>query len=118
MRKKYDSFSLQRRKYEDLVWPETEESALAQKFLTPLIKNGVPHYIDNINAKINILKVGSCVLPIAIIDEHYDNSYVCSPYGHYVLYALDSKHLFERKSVKMVIDKLVHKLERYCAMGK
>lgn len=107
-----------RENIDELVWPESEESTYAKKFLIPFIKNGIDHYIDNIEAKIQALAFDSHVIPITIIDEKYENSFVCSPYGHYVSYALEATHIFEKKALKLIVGSFVKKFGSLLRYGK
>lgn len=68
-------------------WPLTEEGAYAKKFLEPLVKEGVHRFVNNIDTEMGILIVGDLSLPVTINDAQYDNSFVCSPFGHYVSYS-------------------------------
>ena len=79
-----------RSNFEELPWPNTVEAKETRAFLTPLIQDGVGKYIDNIHTSLMALCVDNLVLPISINDAEYANSYVCSPYGQYVLYAAES----------------------------
>jgi hypothetical protein len=83
-----------------IVWPNNEEGAYAKKFLLPLLKNGVHHYIDNIRTELKILKIGETILPITINDAQYENSYVCSPFSYYISYALESMDVIKTKWIK------------------
>lgn len=74
---------------DSLSWPSTEDGAYAHKVLYPLIKNGVRHYIDNIDTEMKVLRIDDLVLPITVNESQYENSYVCSPYGHYVIYTFE-----------------------------
>jgi hypothetical protein len=71
---------------DSLCWPETKEGAYANKFLKPLIKRGIAHYIDNIEGDLYALKIEEFVLPILVAQENYTNSHVCSSYGQYISY--------------------------------
>ena len=75
----YDDASI-----DSLPWPATEEGEFARKFLTPLMKNGVRHYVENIDTKLSVLTIDDIVIPLTINDAEYENSYVCSPYSQYV----------------------------------
>jgi hypothetical protein len=85
---------------DQLDWPETAEGLYAKKYFTPLIKNGIQNYVENINASLCILQIKDRVLPLLIVDNEYENSYVCSPYGHYVLLGLESLHLFNNRIIR------------------
>jgi hypothetical protein len=87
---------------DQLVWPASSDGEYARKFLTPLIKNGIHHYIENIDAEMQVLRVNNRVFPLVVTNNCYETSYVCSPYGHYISYASESLHLIEGKFIKVL----------------
>lgn len=95
----YDAKNLDR-----CPWPENEEGQYSKKFLEPIIREGVTHFVDNIETQMGVLIVEDQVFPITINDSQYTNSFVCSPYTHYVSYAsvvLDKlKNPFLKKTVE------------------
>ncbi len=68
-------------------WPQTQEGAYAKKFLAPIVKLGAKHFVANIETQFAVLCDGNIALPITINYEEYDNSFVCSPFSHYVSYS-------------------------------
>ncbi len=96
-----------------LEWPETEEASYAKRFLEPLIKNGISSYVDNICADVFALKIEQFVLPIVVATGNYENAYICSPYGHYVvLGGVQSTQLIENPVLSKVIQNLLKGLGR------
>lgn len=83
-----------------LPWPNTDAGQFAKRYLYPFVKKGSRHFIENVNAEIRVLQIDDHVLPLVIVDNNYDNSYICSPYAHYVSLALDKLHLFKRPFIK------------------
>lgn len=79
-----------------LRWPVTEDGRYARNLLQPFIRDGVKSYIDNVDTRLLVLQCGEAVLPVTINEQEYDNSYVCSPYTHYITYA--AEELRELKS--------------------
>jgi hypothetical protein len=96
--KLYDSTSI-----DTICWPNSEEGDFAKRILTPFIKNGLHHYIDNVHTELKLLKMGDLILPLTINQEEYDNSYVCSPYGYYISYALESIDIITNKALRKLI---------------
>jgi hypothetical protein len=74
-------------------WPETQAGDYAKRFLMPLIQQGIGLHIKNVHAEVYALKVDQHVLPLVEAKEDADNSYVCSPYGHYFGNFAQSAHL-------------------------
>jgi hypothetical protein len=73
----------------ELVWPDTPDGRYAQSLLPALINQGTLAYIDNIDAEVQVLKLGDLVFPLVIANPlaRIKNSYVCSPACHYLDYA-------------------------------
>jgi hypothetical protein len=95
---------------DSLEWPNTEEGAYARRFLKPLIKNNISHYVNNITGDVYALKIDDLIFPIIVAHENYKNSHVCSSYGQYITYAKDSLQLVGHplfaKLLKTLIDGL------------
>lgn len=103
--KLYDAHNI-----DGLSWPETAQGQFARQFLFPLVKEGTRAFIENVDTKMVALAVGDVVLPVTINDAQYENSYVCSPYGHYVSCALEAieqvKNPVIAKSVRCLVNGL------------
>lgn len=70
-----------------LIWPDTVDGNYARCYLLPLVMNGAQVYVQNAHeTTMMVAKVGDVVLPISVTDFHPDNSFVCSPYSHYISY--------------------------------
>ena len=103
---------------DQLVWPETDEGMFAKKYFTPLVSHGVDHYIKNIKASLSILKVNDRVFPILVVDNEYENSYVCSPYGHYIQLGLESLHLVDNRFLKAGAEKSLKSIGKILKRGR
>lgn len=101
-----------------LVWPNTDAGQFAKRYLLPLIKNGPNRFIDNINAEMQVLQIDNHVLPILIVDDHYENSYVCSPYGHYVSLALDKLYIFKKPLIRKAAEVTLKILGKMLRKGR
>ena len=79
-----------------ITWPQTPDGDYARRYLLPMMMDVPQKYIKNIhNTQLMLAKVDNIILPITISDFHPDNSYICSPYSHYVSYGglEEVKHL-------------------------
>lgn len=54
------------------------------------------------------------VLPISINEEEYVNSYVCSPYSHYVTYAKEELVLIQQRWLKFALKTLINCFGVFC----
>lgn len=83
---------------------ELQNGDLAEiDYLKCLVQHSVSHYIDNISAKVNLLKINDQLFPLLIASNNYEDSYVCSPYGHYISLALESLFLLKNKWLKKAV---------------
>lgn len=101
-----------------LPWPDTEDGQYAKRFLIPLVKNGVQHYIDNIDTEIFVLTIDDLVLPLTVNDAQYQNSYVCSPYGQYVAYALEYVNNLKNQVIQLPLKLLIRSLGKLLKLGR
>lgn len=96
-----------KRNIECLVWPDTKDGEYAKKYLVPFIRDGVKSYIKNVDTEMMILQIGEYIIPITINNEEYENSYVCSPYTHYVSYALEELHELKKPVLEHVLSGII-----------
>ncbi len=102
-----------------LEWPETEHGSYAKRFLEPLVKNGIQHYIHNIQAEISILKIDDFIFPVIVPTErHNDNSYVCSPYQHYITFGKQNVNLIPNPFIVSMVKPLVDLLGKMVKIGR
>jgi hypothetical protein len=68
-------------------WPDSADGQYACAYLSPLLAQGPGRYVANAHrTEVQVLRAGALTLPLTVSDFHPDNSYVCSPYSHYVAY--------------------------------
>lgn len=72
---------------DQIAWPETEDSRYAKRYLLPFLSDGPQTYIRNVhNTELMVAQVGETIVPLTVTHFHPDNSYICSPYSHYISY--------------------------------
>ena len=90
---------------DDLKWPDNPQAHTARKYLRPLIRNGVKHYIRNTDVRMLALKIDDMVLPVTICDKPcYEDSYIASPYTHYISYVREEIIRLKKPGIKIVLD--------------
>lgn len=100
---------------DQLPWPDTIDGAYAKGYLLPLIKQGTSHFIDNVHTTYMALLIdGHIVLPLSLNEQEYDNSYVCSPYGHYVKYAKEELAVLRQPSLRRCLAWLIDGFGMLC----
>lgn len=88
---------------DELVWPDTPDGQYAKNYLLPMVKHTTTAYIKNVKTKLYILSLDHLILPVTVNDEDYENSYVCSPYTHYVSYAIEELRELKNPLVEAVL---------------
>ena len=86
-----------------LNWPASEDGDYARRYLVSFIQHGPQTYIRNVRTRLRVLRVGDTLLPITLNEHHPDNSYVCSPYTHYVSYAQEELVNLDNPAVERVL---------------
>lgn len=90
----------------DLIdWTCKKEGEYIRDYFAPILKNGVELYIANVKTTVYLLEIDELVLPVTVNEKEFENSYVCSPYTHYISYA--KEELWELKMP--VVEKILSK---------
>ncbi|BAZ33254.1 hypothetical protein NIES4074_57640 [Cylindrospermum sp. NIES-4074] len=70
-----------------LPWTDSEVATLTKNYWVPLMKAGSSTFINNVNTQPLALTIDDLVLPVTVNYKELENSYVCSPYSHYITYS-------------------------------
>jgi hypothetical protein len=70
--------------YRILLEPETE---LLQRWFRPILEHGSTVCAPNLQTEFAFLQTPTMELPLSINETEWDNSWICSPWNHYVTYA-------------------------------
>lgn len=73
----------------DLPWKQMREGERIRDYLTALVREGTTPYIANVDTEVMVLTIDDLAIPLTINDREYQNSYICSPYAHYITLALE-----------------------------
>lgn len=92
---------------DSIILPETEDAKYAFDYLSPMIKNGIDKYIKNVHADFKILVIDDIVMPLAITNSKYKNSYVASFYSHYIGYTLEEVQKIKNIPLKFCLQILL-----------
>lgn len=60
---------------------------LLRRWFGPLLEQGTTWCAPNLETRLAFLRVGEIELPLTINEAEWDNSWICSPWTHYVSYA-------------------------------
>jgi hypothetical protein len=92
-----------RNNIDELPWPNTEDGQYAMRFLLPMVQQSVSHLIKNAQTELMVLTMDEHVIPITINEKEYANTYVCSPYTHYISYAKEELILLESRFAERIL---------------
>ena len=95
-----------------LNWPDSESGRLGKSYLLPLLIHGTKHYINNVDTELLVLSVGDSIIPLTVNNQEWSNSYVCSPYTHYITYAKEEVHKLKNKPLEMLLNILLFAIDR------
>jgi len=80
-------------------WPDTEYGRYARKYLSPIAAAGSEAFVRNVCTKLVVMSVDGIPVPVTVNDAEYANSYVCSPFTHYVSYAKQELSLLQSRAL-------------------
>lgn len=99
-------------------WPDTEDGRYARDYLLPLLREGTARYIANTETRLMVLRIDDMVLPVTVNEAEYGNSYVCSPYTHYIAYAIQELAMLQKPWLEHALKVLLRGLGLLCRATK
>jgi hypothetical protein len=69
---------------EDIRITQQPVSTMAQAWFGPLLEHGSTFAADNLRTELSFLQVENLEFPLSCNDHDWDNSWVCSPWTHYI----------------------------------
>ncbi|WP_379153535.1 GNAT family N-acetyltransferase [Paenibacillus sp. sgz5001063] len=100
-------FEYDRNSLRELQWPDTDYGRHAQQYISAMLEHPAEHYFTNVRTTIRVVAVDGLPIPITINEAEYTNSYVCSPYTHYVSYAHEELALLNNRLLEGVLAALL-----------
>lgn len=92
----------------EIDWSTKQDGYYIRDYLTPILKNEAKYFIQNVHTKTYVLEADHLVLPLTVNDKEYDNSYVCSPYTHYISYAKEELWELKNPLLEKLLLPLIH----------
>jgi hypothetical protein len=83
-----------------LDWPDTVSGSYAKRYLLPFMQLSSQAYVENAVTELYILLIDGQIIPLTVNSKEYDNTYVCSPYTHYVTYAKQELTLLQNRALE------------------
>lgn len=102
----------------ELQWPDTTYGEEAKKFLVPILKNGIADYASNIHGEMFALHIDDLVLPVLVPQDSPENSYICSPYHHYITLGKENINLLNNALLIKMVRALLFPVEKMVNSGR
>lgn len=78
-----------------LDWTQLADGDYARDYVTALATDSPERHIQNVQTKLLGLRAGGRLVPVTVNEQEYANSYVCSPYTHFVTYAREELDMLD-----------------------
>ncbi|WP_080846038.1 hypothetical protein [Cytobacillus gottheilii] len=94
--------------FDQIPWSDIKNGAYIQAYFEHLVRDGVQHYIENVKTNLYFIRIDHLLLPITKNDSQYENSYICSPYTHYISYAKEELWELGNKPLEYIFEKIIN----------
>lgn len=91
---------------QSIIWENYHEGEKVKQYFSPMIEN-TTKYIQNVNTTIGFMSIDNLLLPYTVNEADYDNSYVVSPYNHYITYAKEELSMLNQPLLEKLFAKLI-----------
>ncbi|MBX7192019.1 MAG: hypothetical protein K1X94_08175 [Sandaracinaceae bacterium] len=96
----------------EIAWPDTEDARRARDYLAPILREGSSFVAPNVEADVGVAVVDGEVVPYTVSRERDDQSYVVSPYTHYITYGAEEIEKLETPALERPLRTIVAGLGR------
>lgn len=96
----------------DVPWPDTDEGRVTRAYLTPLIERGTTFAAPNLDADLGVAVVDGVVVPFTVSREREGQSYIVSPFTHYISYGAEEIEKLETPALERPLQRVVAGLGR------
>lgn len=100
-----------------LTWPDTPEATYIRSYFEPFMKNGIRHYCANVYGKLYMMKAKNSVFPVLVPEINPSNSYICSPFAHYITYGKEVNSAINKKMTLKIASLVIHCFEKLWSFG-
>ncbi|WP_312473406.1 hypothetical protein [Neobacillus sp.] len=91
----------------NIDWDSKRDGEYVKNYFTPILQYGINHYIKNVNTSVYLLEIDDLVIPVTVNEKEFENSYVCSPYTHYISYAKEELWELKKPLLEKVLSKCI-----------
>uniref|UniRef100_A0ACD5GW16 GNAT family N-acetyltransferase n=1 Tax=Desertifilum tharense IPPAS B-1220 TaxID=1781255 RepID=A0ACD5GW16_9CYAN len=82
------------------------------------MKGGATQFIDNVNSQLLALAIDELVFPVTVNEREWQNSYVCSPYSHYITYTKEELYTLNTPLLEQVLKNLLNGMGVILQLGQ
>lgn len=80
----------------EVPWESMRDGEYARNYLSACMEAQSDYYVKNVRTQFYAITVDDLVMPVTVNDTEYGNSYVCSPYTHYITYAREELRMLKK----------------------
>ncbi|MDN4494851.1 hypothetical protein [Ureibacillus aquaedulcis] len=91
----------------EMDWNFYENGTFLKEYFTEFITDTTT-YIRNVETEVCFAAIGKKLIPCTINDTTYDNSYVCSPYTHYITYTKEELRFVSPKPLRFFLEAIIN----------
>ncbi|MBM7603188.1 hypothetical protein JOC75_001158 [Metabacillus crassostreae] len=102
MIKMYDELTM-----DEIDWESKKDGSLIKQYFEPLMKNGISKFIENVKADLYLVEIDDFILPLSVNDTEFTNSYVASPFTHYISYAKEELWELYNKPLERLLGAII-----------
>lgn len=102
MVKMYDEFTI-----DEIDWESKKDGRLIKQYFEPLMKKGISKFIENVKADLYLVEIDNFILPVSVNDTEFTNSYVASPFTHYIIYAKEELWELHNKPLERLLGAII-----------
>ncbi|MFC7687344.1 hypothetical protein ACFQU5_15725 [Ureibacillus sp. GCM10028918] len=92
---------------DELDWSFYENGAFLKEYFADFILD-TTSYMKNVETEVFFVALGRKLLPCTVNDDTYNNSYVCSPYTHYITYAKEELRFVSPKPLRFLLEAIIN----------
>lgn len=83
-------------------FPKNNEAEFVVNYVRPFMQAENQTLIKNLKTEVMLIQVNEQLLPVTKNEAEYENSYVCSPYTHYISYAKEELEIMKMPFLKIL----------------
>lgn len=95
----------------ELTFPDSQDGQYAASYLSHFLAHDPSYFIQNVQTSLHVLRHKALTLPLTMNRFSPENSYVCSPYTHYVQYAHEEVPKLPNLPLRWVANGLLRSLD-------